>query len=90
MLKIFALLFVWGPAFLGFALGWVIRHPQDWTGPALIAPVALALTIITYRWGLRKRSGMAGELRMLWTAGMAVGAAIGIMVFGMLVTGLIG
>ena len=90
MLKLFALVFVWGPALLGFALGWLVRHPDDWTGPAVVAPVGLAITVLTYRWGVRRRPTLPSDLQPLWLAAMIASAAIGVLVFGMLVLGIIG
>jgi hypothetical protein len=88
--KVFFLLFVWGPALIGFSLGWWIRHPSDWSGPAVIGPVGLAITALTYRWGLRRLPGMPGEQRPFFLAGMIAGALVGALVCGMLVLGVIG
>ena len=84
------LLFVWGPALLGFALGWLLRHPDDWTGPAVVAPVGLAITVLTYRWGLRRRPTLPSDLQTVYLAAMIASAAVGVVVFVMLALGIIG
>ena len=89
-MKLFVLLFVWGPAMSGFALGWLVRHPDDWTGPAVIAPIGVALTVLTYRQGLRRRATLVGEHRLLVTGAMVASALIGVCIFAMLVLGMIG
>ena len=89
-MKLFVLLFVWGPAMIGFSLGWLVRHPDDWTGPAVIAPLGVGLTLFTYRQGLRRRATLAGEHRLLLTGAMVASALIGVLIFGMLLLGVIG
>ena len=89
-MKLFVLLFVWGPAMSGFSLGWLARHPDDWTGPAVIGPLGVALTLFTYRQGLRRRATLAGEARLLVTGAMVASALIGVGIFAMLVLGMIG
>jgi hypothetical protein len=90
--KVYFLLFVWGPAAVGFSLGWLARYPHDWTGPAVIAPLGALLTVLTYRWGLRRLSTVPpdDEQRPFFLAGMIAGALVGLLVFGMLVLGIIG
>lgn len=60
MIKLLFLFYAPGPTFLGFALAWLLKYPHDWTGPAVIIPVGLALiwwtqTAVT-RWLQRKLS----------------------------------
>ena len=88
--KVYFLVFVWGPAALGFSLGWLVRHPHDWTGPAVIAPVGALVTALTYRWGLRRVQTVSDETRPFFLAGMIAGALLGVVLFGMLVLGMIG
>jgi hypothetical protein len=90
MAKIFLLLFVWGPALVGFSLGWVIRHPNDWTGPAVMGPLGGLLSFFTYRWGWRRLRTISADLKPYFIAAMIAGAVTGAMVLGMLVLGLIG
>jgi hypothetical protein len=90
MVKLFLLLFVWGPALVGFSIGWVIRHPNDWSGPAVIGPLGALLSFFTYRWGLRRVRTISADLKPHFIAGMIVGAGTGVMVLGMLVLGIIG
>ena len=90
MAKIFLLMFVWGPALVGFALGWLIRHPRDWSGPAVVAPLGLLVTALTYRWGLRRLPNVPGELKPVFVAAMIGSALVGVVIFAMLVFGIIG
>jgi hypothetical protein len=89
-MKIFVLMFVWGPAIVGFSLGWLVHHPTDWTGPAVMAPLGALLTFVTYRWGTRRLSTASADLRPLFLGGMVAGALVGVVVFGMLTLGIIG
>lgn len=90
MVKLYVLMFVWGPALLGFALGWLVRHPDDWSGPAVVAPVGLVLTVITYRWGLRRRATLPSDLQPVHLAAMIASAGVGVVLFAMLALGIIG
>ena len=90
MAKVFFLMFVWGPAMVGFSLGWWIRHPADWTGPAVLGPVGAVITAVTYRWGVRRLPRVPEEERPFFLAGMIAGAALGLVICLMLVLGVIG
>jgi hypothetical protein len=90
MKKLFFLIFAWGPAMVGFSLGWLLRHPTDWTGPAVIAPLGALLTLATYRWGARRLLTLSPHIRPLFVGGMVAGALLGLVVFGMLAVGVIG
>lgn len=90
MAKLFLLAFVWGPALLGFSLGWLIPHPEDWTGPAVVAPLGVIITIFTYRWGIRRARSGDRQLRIYFAAGMIASALVGVMIFLMLAFGIIG
>lgn len=87
MAKLFVLIFVWGPAFLGFSLGWLVAHPDDWSGPAVIAPVAGVITAITYRWGVRRQRSLSPEVRPLFVAAMVASALVGVVLFVVFATG---
>jgi hypothetical protein len=90
MTKIFFLLFVWGPAMVGFSLGWVVRHPSDWTGPAVVGPLGAALSLVTYRWALRRLPTLSKQLRPYFISAMIAGALLGLVICGMLLLGVIG
>lgn len=89
-MKIAVLIFVWGPALVGFSLGWLLHHPTDWSGPAVMAPLGALLSFVTYRWGIRRLPTLAPETRSLFLGGMIAGALIGVLVFGMLALRIIG
>lgn len=89
-MKLFVLLFVWGPALLGFALGWLVHHPSDWSGPAVVAPLGALLTFVSYRSGLRRLATLSTELRPVVLGAMIASALVGVMIFGMLAFRVIG
>jgi hypothetical protein len=89
-MKLFVLLFVWGPALLGYALGWLVHHPSDWSGPAFIALLGALLTFVSYRSGLRRLGTLSRELRPVVIGAMIASAVIGVMIFGMLALRVIG
>jgi hypothetical protein len=90
-MRVLFLVFVWGPALLGYSLGWLARHPHDWTGPAAIAPVGAVLTALTYRWGVRRFRGSDDVgFRDAFRAAMVAAASVGVAIFVMLVGGVIG
>jgi hypothetical protein len=89
-MKIVSLIFVWGPALLGFSLGWRLRYPTDWTGPAVMAPIGALLTCFTFRWGVRRMPSTSASMRPLFAGGMIAGALLGVVIFGMLAFGIIG
>ena len=84
MTKLYFLLFVWGPALLGFSLGWLVRHPSDWTGPAVMGPVGAVLSVATFRWGIKRQRTLTDQTRTLFLGGMIAAALVGVVVFGML------
>lgn len=90
MSKLFFLVFAWGPAMLGFSLGWLIHHPADWTGPAVIGPLGAVLTFATYRWGFQKLKTVGPELRDYVLIGMISSALVGGAIFVMLGLRMIG
>lgn len=53
-IKLHFLWLCWGPVMLAFSIAWVIRSPEDWTGPAVIGPVSLVYGVVThilaFRW----------------------------------------
>ena len=89
-MKILFLVFVWGPALLGFSLGWLLRHPSDWTGPTVMAPIGALLSFFSYRWGMRRMPHISAGLRPLFVGGMIAGALLGVVIFCMLALGIIG
>ncbi len=70
-----------GPAILGYALAYLLRHPHDWMGPAVVALPSLILTALTQTKGsewLRKRV----RLSLLELVALRVGGAVtGIVLF---------
>ncbi|MBK6575385.1 MAG: hypothetical protein IPG17_04095 [Sandaracinaceae bacterium] len=87
--RLFTLMFVWGPAMLGFALGWLVAHPHDWTGPAVVAPLGALVTLLSYRAGLARYRRAHADLQPYYVVGMSAGALTGVMVFIMLAFGIL-
>ena len=73
MVKLVFLIFVWGPVLMGFSLGWLVRHPEDWSGPFVIGPIGAVVTWLSYRWGLRKVKELTGDVRLVFLGGMIAG-----------------
>ncbi|MCB9598195.1 MAG: hypothetical protein H6719_36110 [Sandaracinaceae bacterium] len=90
MAKLFFLMFVWGPAMLGFSLGWLVHHPTDWPGPAVIGPLGALVTAVTYSVGWRRLRVASDSTRQLLVIGMSAGALMGPTLFVMLALRLIG
>ena len=90
MAKLFSLMFVWGPAMVGLSLGWLIPHPDDWTGPAVLGPVGVVVTALTYRVGLVRYRTADARVRPYCVIGMSAGALTGVALFLMLALGFIG
>ena len=65
--------FAIGPALLSFSLAYLALHPEDWTGPAVIGPIALILTIITHSIGFKKYKSLFGLQLGSLIGGLAVG-----------------
>ena len=89
MVKRYFFIFVWGPALLGFSLGWLVAHPEDWTGPATMVPVGVALTWLTYRWGWRKREALGSERSVELLAAMYGSPWVGVALFVMVAFGIL-
>jgi hypothetical protein len=89
-MKLFTLLFVWGPALVGYALGWLVHHPTERSGPIAVATVGALLTFVSYRSGLRRLATLSREVRPVFIGAMIASALVGVMIFGMLALRIIG
>jgi hypothetical protein len=90
MIKLHFLWLCWGPVLVGYALGWLVRHPRDWTGPVVIIPVGLAYGAVTYALAFKRLRRAKGRKRQALVAGMIAGALLGLLIFVMLASALIG
>ncbi|MEJ2747014.1 MAG: hypothetical protein P8183_03735 [Anaerolineae bacterium] len=82
------LLFVFyamGPALFGYALAYLLVHPEDWTGPAIVLPLSLVLTVLTQRkgtaWISRKKVFSQFTMRLVRGAGLAMGLILFLLMF---------
>ena len=89
MAKILFLVFVWGPALLGFSLGWLVAHPEDWTGPAVLIPLSAAFSGATLWWGWRRRPDPDDPLAVSWCAALGASLTLGAVLFGMVAFGIL-
>jgi hypothetical protein len=80
----------WGPVLLCFSAGWLVRHPDEWTGPAIIIPISLAYGAMTYTLAFRRLRTSIGSNKLDLIAAMIAGPLVGIVLAVMLVTGVIG
>ncbi len=90
MIDLHVLWLCWGPVLLSFSVAWLIRHPDDWTGPAIIIPVSIVYCAVTYIWAFRwLRTASAANRRDLM-GGMIVGPLVGLVLAVLLLTGVLG
>ena len=92
MEKLLFLLFAPAPAFAGFSMGYAIRHPSapdrmDATVVGVVCAVVWAGSVHAgWRWRLRS----AEPLRTAVLVALCASAALGLSVFGMAVSGMLG
>ena len=53
-MKLLFILYAVGPALFTFSLAYLLRKPEDWTGPAVMMPLMAALTVATQLLGVKK------------------------------------
>ncbi len=74
-----------GPALLSVCVVYWVRHPEDWTGPALVAPLFLMLTVLaqafTWKLALKAEGTMRTVLIASQIGGLALGVVIGLMLY---------
>ena len=81
-MRLFFVFYAIGPAMLGYALAYLLHHPDDWTGPAVIIPLGAALTVWVYRAGTRwLRSKVRPDRQFVVTLSQFGGAATGVIIF---------
>ena len=86
MLKLLFIGHVLGPALFFFSIAYLLRKPHDWTGPAVMIPLSLALTIFTHFWGWKKIKA-AEDKEWRWTlqaaqiGGLISGFSIGVVIY---------
>jgi hypothetical protein len=90
MVKVYFLIFVWGPALLGISLGWLVAHPDDWTGPAVMIPVGAVVTWLTYRWGRRKGKALGLDQDVEFLAALYASPLLGVVLFVLFAFGVLG
>ncbi len=81
-MKLLFIFYALGPALLGYALAWLLKYPHDWTGPAVVIPLSLALTWLTQTAGTRcLRRTIPFSFDKTLTATRIAGAAMGPLLF---------
>ena len=74
-----------GPALFGYALAYLFIHPQDWTGPAIVLPLSLALTIWTQwkgtAWLIRKGVFSRFIIGLIQAASLALGVILFLLMY---------
>lgn len=61
LVQIMAVVYLIPSAFLAYSIAYLIRHPDDWTGPAILGPVSLAGMVALYRFGRRFEKGVRAD-----------------------------
>lgn len=73
--------FALGPGVGGFALAYLLRHPDEWPAPTLMLVVGLALAVATQTWGAAKLRRLLPPYRAFHiTATRWGGIALGVVV----------
>jgi hypothetical protein len=75
-----------GPTIFFYCVAYLLRHPQDWSGPVVMAVLSLVLTLLVQAIGLRAiQRTPAGPLRVrlitTQVAGPVGGLFIGVMLY---------
>lgn len=74
-----------GPALLSVCVVYWVRHPEDWTGPALVAPLFLMLTLLSQAFTFKLAHRSEGTMRTILIAsqigGLALGVVLGLMLY---------
>ncbi|MBC7259917.1 MAG: hypothetical protein H5T65_11795 [Chloroflexi bacterium] len=84
-----SVLFALGLALLGFSLAYLLRRPDEWVAPTVMAVVGLLMTLATQTWGLRRlRRVVAPQYAVVLAATrwgrLALGVVVGLMVYFLL------
>lgn len=84
MVKLFFIVYAIGPALFGWSLAYLLRRPGDWTGPAVMLPITLAMTVATQLLGVKKMErDKESPLRLASRGARIGGLALGVVVFCM-------
>ena len=72
-----------GPGLFGFSLAYLVRRPDDWSGPAIVLPLSALLMALTHYWGYCKFERDADvvvlETRLSRYGGLGVGLVVFVM-----------
>jgi hypothetical protein len=68
--------FALAPALFFYSLAYLIKHPADWTGPAVLLPVSLAVFVLTYFWGRRQARRETVRHRKVAIAACQIGGIV--------------
>ncbi|MBI2339658.1 MAG: hypothetical protein HYU99_04740 [Deltaproteobacteria bacterium] len=86
LVKLFVVLHLIGPALLFYSIAYFFARPDDWTGPAVMIPVGLIITLLAQYFGLkriRKETKTYWRIVLIGTqiAGPVGGVIIGVMIY---------
>lgn len=89
MLKLLVIFHLTGPAIFFYCVAYLLRRPDDWTGPAVIGPISLAFSIYAQVITERKLKKVTDRfwrvaLRTCQIACPLGGVAVGIMIYFMM------
>jgi hypothetical protein len=83
MVKLHVLWLAWGPVLFCFAISWLVVHPHDWTGPAVVGPLSALYGVVSYRYAFRRLAMDTPDRISLLVAMIAsplVGVAVSVMI----------
>ena len=71
-----------GPGMAGISLAYLLRHPEDWSGPAIVLPLSLIFTVLVHYVGYMKlECEWHAPLRQASRIARYSGLIIGLVVF---------
>jgi hypothetical protein len=84
-MRLLFVIFALGPAMFFYSLAYLMKHPADWMGPAVLLPVSLAASLLAHLLGLRWiRRETVQRRRTVLVASQLGGIVTGIAVFIMI------
>lgn len=85
-MKLLFIFYAPGPALFGYSLAYLLRHPDDWTGPAVMLPITALITAFSQLLGIKKMerdpTGQLGQISRISRYGsLALGPVLFVMMY---------
>lgn len=85
MIRLLVIAYLIGPALFFYSIAYLLVHPQEWTGPAVIAPLGLLMTLLSQALGLRELRRCKDTVRRTALLATQIGGPVGGLVIGLMV-----